>query len=381
MAEIRLKFGKGDTPTEAMAIDPTGTEDPRRMTELLNMAAGRAAMARIGQRLFGHSLVTATKEGLMRSGQSWWEHSYKGAKTDKEARENFVTFAQEQGDPFFTISCQPPDSYIYFGAARWADQGFPTITMGERLCAALCGTEIPEDWYEEIRAPWKAFVIEIPQGTPPLITVYDPEQQKRTRATRILVQVVTDGGTPEEDIEWWWMLYSECDQHFWRQGTTRQILKPVEFGDTETARYRIHNPEAFGEEIAQDERIYHLVSRLVFNSILTLTDPERVKPTGSSHKRWEGTPNRRPGQVPEQRVFIIGKPIKIDLRQNMRDYLEGRSKKSFKVTTQFPVHGHWRWQPYGPKSSLRRRQWIEPHWRGPTDGVIPVRQHDLKGPE
>jgi hypothetical protein len=87
-------------------------------------------------------------------------------------------------------------------------------------CAALCGTEIPEDWYEEIRAPWKAFVIEIPQGTPPLITVYDPEQQKRTRATRILVQqVVTDGGTPEEDIEWWWMLYSECDQHFWRQGT------------------------------------------------------------------------------------------------------------------------------------------------------------------
>ncbi len=131
MAEIRLKFGKGDTPTEAMAIDPTGTEDPRRMTELLNMAAGRAAMARIGQRLFGHSLVTATKEGLMCSGQSWWEHSYKGAKTDKEARENFVTFAQEQGDPFFTISCQPPDSYIYFGAARWADQGFPTITMGE----------------------------------------------------------------------------------------------------------------------------------------------------------------------------------------------------------------------------------------------------------
>jgi hypothetical protein len=70
--------------------------------------------------------------------------------------------------------------------------------------------------------------------------------------------------------------------------------------------------------------------------------------------------------------------VEIDLRQNMRDYLEGRSKKSFKVTTQFPVHGHWRWQPYGPKSSLRRRQWIEPYWKGPEDGVIPVRTHDLE---
>jgi hypothetical protein len=373
MTEIKLKFGKGDMPVDAMAFDPTGTEDPRRMSELLNVAAGRAAMARIGQRLFGHSLVSSTKEGLMRCGQSWWEHTYKGATDDKEASEKYARFAASQGDPFYTIASQPPDCFIYFGAARWADQGFPTLTMGERLCAALCATEIPEEWYEEIKAPWKAFVIEIPQGTPALITVYDPEKQMRTRATRILVHQVETG----DGIEWWWMLYSECDQHFWRQGSTRQVLKPIEFGDKETERYRIHNPEAFGEEVSQDERLYHLVSRLVFNSILTLTDPERVKPTGSSHKRWEGTPNRRPGVVPEQRVFIIGKPIKIDLRETMRDYLEGRTKKSFKVTTQFPVHGHWRWQPHGPKHSLRRRQWIEPYWKGPEDGVIPVRSHEL----
>lgn len=379
MTEIRLKWGRGDTPLSATAYDPTGTEDPRRTMELLNFAMGRAAMARMSQRLFGHSSITTTKEGLMRTGQSWWEQSYKDATSDKDAIDRYYAFAKAQGDPFSGIATQAPNCLINYSAARWADQGFPTVTMGEKLCAALCGTEIPKEWYDEIKAPWKAFVIDIPQSDPPLITVYDPEQQRRTRATRVLVQhVVAEDGYEE----WWWMLFSEFDQHFWREGTVSEVLHPVEFRDRETERYRLHAGEdAFSDEVRQDERIYHLVSRLIFNTILTLTDPERVKVHGSSHKRWEaqgGKPLRRAGVVPEQRVFIIGKPIKLDCREAMRDYLEG-SKKSFKVTTQFLVHGHWRWQPYGPKHSLRRRQWIEPFWKGPEDGVIPVRDHDLGG--
>jgi hypothetical protein len=379
MTDFRLRFGKGDVPTDVVAIDPTGTEDPRRLVELANQAAGRAAMARIGQRLFGHSLNSMTKDGLMRCGQSWWEHSYKDATSDKGALENYLEFSRAQGEPFHTITCQAPDCLIYFCAAAWADQGFPTITMGEKYVAALCGTEVPEEWYDEIKAPWRAFVIEIPNGSPPLLTVFDPEQKRRTRVTRVLVHnVVTEDGRSE----WWWILFSEHDQHFWRQGTVKQCLSPVEFEDEQTERYRIHAGEdAFGEHVTQDQRIYHVVSRLVFNAILTLADPERVRPTGSSHKRWEAhgaKQGRRPGQEPEQRVFIVGNPIKLDCREELRDYLEGRSKrKAFKVTTQFLVRGHWRWQAYGPNHSLRRRQWIEPFWKGPEDGVIPVRDHDL----
>lgn len=380
MTEFRIRFGKGDMPIEAMAFDPTGTEDPQRMRELLDQATGRAALSRISHRLFGHSSKSDTKEALMRCGQSWWEHTYKGAKTDKQALDNYYTFTKSIGEPFQSIVTQAPDCLIYYGAARWADQGFPTITMGDRLAAALCGTEVPKEWYGEIKAPWEAFVIEIPGGDPPLITVYDPEQQRRTRATRIMVQhVVAEDGYEE----WWWMLFSEHDQHFWREGSVEACLHPVEFREKETARYRVHAGEdAFGEHVAQDQRIYHLVSRLVFNTILTLTDPERVRAVGSSHKRYESrkaTPNERSG-APEQRVFVIGKPIKLDCREALRDYLEGRAKRdTFKVSTQFLVRGHWRWQACGPKFSLRRRQWIEPYWKGPEDGVIPVRDHDLGG--
>ena len=376
MTEFKIKFRRGsDTPSEVLAFDPTGKVDQRRLTELAMTAAGRAAIVRIGQRLFGHSLGSSTKDGLMRCGQSWWEHTYKGGGTDQDAVDRYLTFAQAQGETFYNIVSASPDCLIYYGAARWADQGFPTLTMGEKLAAALCGTEVPEDMFDDIKAPWEAFVIEIPSG---LFTVYDPEHQRRCRETRVLVQHTVD---PEVVTEWWWTLFCEFDQHFWRQGTVKQILQPVEFTDKETIRYEIHAAagDAFGEHVSQDERLYHIISRLVFNSILTLTDPERVRPVGSSHKKHAAhvAQGRPSGVLPEQRVFIIGKPIDLDCRQLLRDYLEGDSRRTFKVTTQFLVHGHWRWQPHGPKNALRRRQWIQPFWKGPEDGVIPIRDHKL----
>ncbi len=374
--DIRLKFEGGDTPSSVMVFDKSGKVDPRRLVELANLAAGRAANSRIAHRLFGHSLDTISKEGLVRTGQSWWEHTYKNATSDKDALDKFLAFTRAQGEPFHGMATTAPACLIYYGAARWADQAFPTITMGEKLCAALCGTEVPEEWYDEIQPPWKAFVIEIPGADPPLLTVFDPEHQVRSRATRILVQhAVADDGY----AEWWWMLFTEHDQHCWRQGTIREVLRPVQFTEKETERYRVNAGDAFAEEVDRDERIYHVISRLVFNSILTLTDPDRVRAVGSSHKHYEqrkATGNDRTGP-PEQRVFIIGKPIKLDCRQALRDYLEGRKGTSFKITTQTLVRGYWRWQPYGPKHSLRRRQFIEPYWKGPEGGVIPVREHNL----
>lgn len=43
------------------------------------------------------------------------------------------------------------------------------------------------------------------------------------------------------------------------------------------------------------------------------------------------------------------------------------------LTSRHRVRGHWRSQPYGPRSSLRRRIWIEPHWAGPADAPIQTR--------
>ncbi|WP_239057090.1 MULTISPECIES: hypothetical protein [Cutibacterium] len=38
-----------------------------------------------------------------------------------------------------------------------------------------------------------------------------------------------------------------------------------------------------------------------------------------------------------------------------------------RLTTRHVVRGHWTHQPYGPKRSLRRLQWVAPFIRGPQE--------------
>lgn len=40
------------------------------------------------------------------------------------------------------------------------------------------------------------------------------------------------------------------------------------------------------------------------------------------------------------------------------------------LTVRFPVRGFWRNQPYGKGQALRRRTWIDAHWRGPEDAPV-----------
>jgi hypothetical protein len=53
-----------------------------------------------------------------------------------------------------------------------------------------------------------------------------------------------------------------------------------------------------------------------------------------------------------------------------RRVILGRSvvqRGSWQLTVRILVSGHWRHQPYGPGSALRRLQWIEPYWKGKDD--------------
>ena len=42
------------------------------------------------------------------------------------------------------------------------------------------------------------------------------------------------------------------------------------------------------------------------------------------------------------------------------------------------VSGHWRMQPYGPRQSLRKPVWIEPHIQGPLDKPLLLRDHVVR---
>lgn len=64
--------------------------------------------------------------------------------------------------------------------------------------------------------------------------------------------------------------------------------------------------------------------------------------------------------------FRVGRPIK--LGPKIREMLEpGRSGKTWELEKRFVVRGHWRNQAYGAEWALRRKQWIQPFWKGSED--------------
>ncbi len=45
---------------------------------------------------------------------------------------------------------------------------------------------------------------------------------------------------------------------------------------------------------------------------------------------------------------------------------------------QFLVRGHWKNQAHGPRSSLRKRIWIKPFWKGDEHARILLRNYKVK---
>lgn len=355
----------------------TGPQIQKHLAEQARRYAGLLQFMDEARSIMGFAPSVSTKEGLIRLGQFFWQHTYKKSDDDGEAADRYDAFLADKPKCFQETSMQFPDILLNIMSARWFDQGLPVVTMGEKYFAAIVATQIPQEMLEEIEAPWKAFVIEVPAG---LLFLYDPDEQKRVRITRILVHRFYPG-LPETGDKWaWrWIVLTETGQHIWRHGTAEQLLSSVKLREGDIQQYV--NPEiegdAFSDEVAQDERLFTLIGRLVLNVCLAMSDPTNVREMGSSHKRYAQAKERgdRTGP-PEQRVFQLGRPIEIDCRPALEEYLGGK-REAHELKVQFLVRGHWRNQAHGPKHTLRRRQWIEPFWKGPADAPINVRPHKI----
>jgi hypothetical protein len=333
-------------------------------------------------KILGFAPHVTDKTTLMKVSQFWWKQSYAQADDDGSAQEKYLDFLEDKPVTFKTTSSIEPDTIVNLMGARWCDQGFPVVTMGEKYFAALAATDVSEDLLADIEAPWKCFMIEVPDD---LLRLWDPDEQKRVKITRILVQrfygaeATLPQYLPAQGYEfkwlWRWVVFTESGQHIWRSGLAKDLIVPVTFGEREVlAYYDPEREEAFSDQIAHDERLYMLIGRFVLNVCLAMSDPSNVKEVGGSHARYKGGSSRNPRTgPPEQRVYKLGKPLTIDCRSPMREYLEGGRRTPGVISAQFLVRGHWRNQPHGPKSTLRRRQWIQPHWKGPQDGPIQLR--------
>jgi hypothetical protein len=77
----------------------------------------------------------------------------------------------------------------------------------------------------------------------------------------------------------------------------------------------------------------------------------------------------------QEEVFTLFKKVplnRVRINASLIARLERQLAKSAKPRARHDVPGFYRWQPYGPKRSLRRRQWVDGFERGSGPRKIPL---------
>lgn len=334
--------------------------------EISGAVAAQTLVHRYGgrEKLLRVRLKHNAKEVLMGLGKVCWQHSYARFKEEEKAAETLGKFALEEhkkGRPDLLLHFNTHEGQmLLLQAARWVDQGLPVVHLqGHKYAAALLSSTLAVD--VEVEAPWKAFVIEVPPG---LLVVHD-EEERSSDILWVFVHRHLMFRAPDWVMGWSFRAISDYQVSLWRTLLTTEEMRVQEVEPLSENAFSLRAD-------SRDDRLLLLLSRLVLNTCVAMSDSDNVKRVGRNH---EGD-QRAPGDPPF-RVFVVGKPVEVDCRQALKDYVDGARRSPLAV--QFLVRGHYRNQACGPSLAQRRVLWIEPYWKGPRDAPINMRSHNLGG--
>jgi hypothetical protein len=274
---------------------------------------------------------------LMRRGRSLWEASYAQSMTDEDVRTNVV-----RSDAGF------PAELVHF-SAKWAVHAFQRLMTSHTFAAALMCSDVQRDVLVGIEKQWDAFLVIVPNG----MLIAD-----RFEFTRVMIAVYDFGAR---------MLLVTSDP------MSRHRRSPVGLVDeAPTLADLLVSEETDLVAESQAARCFVMAKRLVAGLLLNL----QHEAGNFQVKRVEARPKSKKREAePEHRIVTIGKPLEIDCRASVKEYIErGKvGRKHGAPTVQVMVRGHYTHQPYGPRSSLRKVIWKQPFWRGPEAALIQTR--------
>jgi hypothetical protein len=303
--------------------------------------------------------MTSDLRMLLTMGHAIWSTVYRYSSDDDAALEYIRDLPKDPGVPKEVLQRLTTDHVVlWLFVGRWVDQGAPRVLLDDQLAASLMATDVGLDSIPYIKPPWRAFMIELPPG---LLVLGSRSFQ------RILVRYATYEGVPQ----WFYSVKelnenedSEADTGLSTKATTEGLILG-DWGDT-------------GEIEDQLVRVNYLVGRLILSLCLALSDPGT---TLREQKRSKGRGNRfrTPHSVPDTRNFIVGRPITVDCRPAIREYVEGRNKRAGSISVQVLVRGHWKHQAHGVGRALRKLIHIEPYWKGPEGAKILLRPTKVQG--
>jgi hypothetical protein len=265
-----------------------------------------------------------------------------------------VVAAPQSGDPL--------EQRLLVALHSWGYYGAQSVVMPETYAAALMATDA-HNALEGQQLPWPAFEIQVPPG---LLTsdhgdVFDIIVCERPSWVTL---------SPMLNSARYFLTYNDARSSGSRLYDSLEGL----FGDKYTKGSGSYVPEDLGEVFHADreERLWSMITRLVAGVILAVNMARADKP-----EAFPRLPRKEKHGALKANTHKLGQPLTIDCRASIRNFVEGKqSRGPTNVSTL--VRGHWRQQAHGPRHTLRRVTWIQPHWRG--EGPLNVRTTHLKGP-
>lgn len=284
-----------------------------------------------------------------------------------ELRSRELDVAKEKGTPASGVSSEliqtmmknysfrESKDLLHFGD-HWRGDGYARVSVGHKLTSALMLTSVPDDM--EVQAPWKAWVLEMPDGLYPFNispSAFKEAKERSDAGDDSIVNATTgsDGKERGDEI----------------QGQVRALIcyksNPVHLIVQVRDTFLSFKVTNLGE---------NFLSNFSKGVCLTFHDRKHVQ-----ERNWGGGGSKREVKEPGQgRYYVFSKPIQVDFRDEVRALLSGvRKGQSPKV--QFIVRGHFRDQACGKEMKDHRKIWLQPYWKGPEEARVLLRGYNLSG--
>ncbi len=260
------------------------------------------------------------------------------------------------------IECvdSPGGIQLFCGSILWTACGLPRIEMSHKFAAALCCSDIHEDVADLAKRPWPAFTIEVPEG----LIHMNGRGGRAFPIRRILVMQDTWAG---DSRDWSYLGLTDGPMTLRTLCTARELLPPrIDDDGTKTL-------PGMQEPTEEGRRVQVVIGRLIINSCLAMTMPDLSSEVGMGHAAWKKA-KADPAKMTGPRIFRIGKPVVVDLRDRVTEYLRG-ARTARQLDTRTLVRGHFKRQHHGPGNRETKVIFREPYYVGPEDGDVLIRPH------
>jgi len=245
----------------------------------------------------------------------------------------------------------------------WARGGFHAVRLtGEQAAAFAWSAEDLDP--AEVRAPWPALAIDIPAGVIPWKSAGEPGRRGiDTSLTRLLVRDIVD----EDDDDRYVTLHATA-----ADGDTTFFGPPVRA----SMLIKTWIAGCVGmNDTPGDRRVWECLSRIAFSTMISMSDPARVRPARvkkpAKGQKWKTSALQGLDYVD------LDQPVTVDARDVVADYIG--TGLAGHIGVRVLVRGHHKSQPHGPRSGLRKVIWVDCFWRGPDGAPVAVHPHVLTG--